>query len=120
MLLVCSIPTVGLGLFPLILAFQGKYAGDKEVKILILAALAIFGGCCLYLISSITLKYSGIHATEINRQSITLTGVAPDAFAQWLSQARVNARAAPTEAHLTRNGAGLWEGNLVLALPPRG
>ncbi len=54
------------------------------------------------------------------RVTITLTGVAPDALAQWLTQARVNARSAPTEAHLTRNGAGLWEGNLVVTLPPRG
>ena len=54
------------------------------------------------------------------RVTVTLTGTAPDALAQWLTQARVNARAAPAEAHLNRNGAGLWEGNLVLTLPPRG
>ena len=32
---------------------------------------------------------------------------------------RVNARALPSEARLQRNPAGLWEGTLVLTLPPR-
>jgi general secretion pathway protein M len=54
------------------------------------------------------------------RVTITLTGAAPDALAQWLTQARVNGRAAPTEAHLMRNASGLWEGTLVVTLPPRG
>jgi general secretion pathway protein M len=53
------------------------------------------------------------------RVNITLTGTAPDALAQWLTQVRVNARALPSEARLTRNPAGLWEGTLVLTLPPR-
>jgi general secretion pathway protein M len=53
------------------------------------------------------------------RATVTLTGVAPDALAQWLTQARVNARALPGEAHLKRNAAGLWEGNVVVTLPPR-
>jgi general secretion pathway protein M len=54
-----------------------------------------------------------------DRVNITLTGTAPDALAQWLTQARVNARALPSEARLQRNQAGLWEGTLVLTLPPR-
>jgi len=54
-----------------------------------------------------------------DRVNITLTGTAPDALAQWLTQARVNARALPSEARLSRNPAGLWEGTLVLTLPPR-
>jgi general secretion pathway protein M len=54
-----------------------------------------------------------------DRATLTLTGTAPDALAQWLTQARVNARTLPSEAHLHRNAAGLWEGTLVLALPPR-
>jgi general secretion pathway protein M len=53
------------------------------------------------------------------RANLTLTGTAPDALAQWLTQARVNARALPSEARLTRNAGGLWEGTLVLTLPPR-
>jgi general secretion pathway protein M len=51
--------------------------------------------------------------------TVTLAGAAPDAVAQWLSQARVNARALPSEARLYRNSVGLWEGTLVLSLPPR-
>lgn len=53
------------------------------------------------------------------RVNITLAGTAPDALAQWLTQVRVNARALPSEARLTRNPAGLWDGTLVLTLPPR-
>ncbi|MCM2253893.1 MAG: type II secretion system protein GspM [Ramlibacter sp.] len=53
------------------------------------------------------------------RVTVTLTGTAPLALAQWLTQARVNARALPSEARLQRNPGGLWEGTLVLTLPPR-
>ncbi len=34
---------------------------------------------------------------------VTLGGAQPDAFVQWLSQARANARAVPREVHLTRS-----------------
>jgi general secretion pathway protein M len=51
--------------------------------------------------------------------TITLNGTAPDALGQWLTQARTNARVLPAEARLTRDAAGLWNGSLVLALPPR-
>ena len=54
-----------------------------------------------------------------DRVSVTLTGTPPEALAQWLTQARVDARALPGEARLTRNAAGLWEGTLVLSLPGR-
>jgi general secretion pathway protein M len=53
------------------------------------------------------------------RVTVTLSGTAPNALAQWLTQARVNARALPSEARLYRNSGGLWEGTLVLTLPPR-
>jgi general secretion pathway protein M len=53
------------------------------------------------------------------RATVTLTGASPDALAQWLAQARANARTLPAEARLTRNAAGLWEGTVVLNLPPR-
>lgn len=52
-----------------------------------------------------------------DRVTITLTGTAPDALAQWLAQARTAAHALPGEAHLTRNANGQWEGSLVLSLP---
>ncbi len=54
-----------------------------------------------------------------DRVSVTLTGTPPDALAQWITQARVDARALPSEARLSRNAAGLWEGTLVLSLPGR-
>lgn len=87
-------------------------------------------------------------AVNDGRASLTLKGVNPDALALWLSQARINARAVPSEARLLRSAgkaatpptaAGapssatatpstvnpssvspvLWDGVLVLALPGR-
>lgn len=54
-----------------------------------------------------------------DRATVTLTGTPADALARWLTQSRVDARALPAEARLQRNAAGLWEGTLVLSLPPR-
>ena len=54
-----------------------------------------------------------------DRVTVTLTGVSPEAFSQWLTQARTNARVLPSEARLARNAAGLWDGVLVLGLPAR-
>jgi general secretion pathway protein M len=54
-----------------------------------------------------------------DRVTVTLAGTPGQALAQWLSQVRVNARALPGEARLTRNAAGGWDGTLVLTLPPR-
>ena len=51
------------------------------------------------------------------RVSVTLKAVAPEALAQWLSTLRQSARSVPTEMHLTRNTAGGWDGNVLLALP---
>jgi general secretion pathway protein M len=53
------------------------------------------------------------------RVTVTLAGASSEALAQWLTQARVNARALPGEARLQRNAAGSWDGTLVLTLPPR-
>jgi general secretion pathway protein M len=58
-------------------------------------------------------------ATTGERVTVTVSGVAPEILAQWLTQARVNARAVPGEARLQRNAAGLWDGTLVLNLPQR-
>ncbi|WP_010462311.1 type II secretion system protein GspM [Acidovorax radicis] len=81
------------------------------------------------------------NAAQLNvvgdRATVTLKGAPADALAQWLAQARSNARAAPVEARLTRSTAGAspapnapvplggaaaamprWDGTLVLALPP--
>ena len=53
------------------------------------------------------------------RVTLTLTSTPPEALAGWLTQARVNARALPGEARLTRSATGNWDGTLVLTLPPR-
>ena len=77
------------------------------------------------------LNVAGDHAT------VTLKGASADALAQWLAQARSNARATPLEARLTRSAAPAaapagnapvtlgsapvamprWDGTVVLALP---
>jgi general secretion pathway protein M len=55
-----------------------------------------------------------------DRVTVTLANTPPAALAQWLTQVRTNARAIPSEAKLTRNGAGGgWDGSLVLTLPAR-
>lgn len=54
------------------------------------------------------------------RATVTLKAVPADALAQWLAQARVNARVLPSEARLARGTApGTWDGTIALALPPR-
>lgn len=57
-----------------------------------------------------------------DRATVTLRGSPPEALAQWLTQVRVNARAAPGEARLVRRaqlGAPVWDGTIVLSLPQR-
>lgn len=76
-----------------------------------------------------------------DRATVTLRGTSADALAQWLAQARVNARALPSEVRLIRTAAPipapapgaaaaisaavaddavpLWSGSLVLSLPPQ-
>lgn len=54
---------------------------------------------------------------QVERVTVTLKAVAPDALAQWLANARQNARTVPTEARLTRNASGAWDGSVVLQLP---
>lgn len=77
-----------------------------------------------------------------DRVTVTLKGAPADALAQWMAQARANARATPVEARLSRaaevptappRAAGAkaaavvaepassmprWDGTLILALPP--
>ena len=70
-----------------------------------------------------------------NRATVTLKNASPDALAQWLLQARINARAVPTEVRLVKAAlasptpGGLpaaspanpvrWDGTVVLTLPER-
>lgn len=56
------------------------------------------------------------------RASITVKDASPDALAEWLAQARLNARSALIEARLVRAStpAGpVWNGVLVMGLPAR-
>lgn len=64
-----------------------------------------------------------------DRVAVTLKNTPADALAQWLVQARVNARAVPSEARLVRSASPAtpatpgsrppvaWDGMLVLSLP---
>lgn len=52
-----------------------------------------------------------------DRVTVALAGVPADALAQWLAQARSAAHTLPSDAHLTRNASGQWEGTVVLILP---
>lgn len=78
-----------------------------------------------------------------DRATVTLKGASADALAQWITQARINAKAIPAEVRLVRSvsagtgtgaGAGLggavasasagsraaaWDGTVVLTLPAR-
>lgn len=56
------------------------------------------------------------------RANVTLQAASADALAQWLAQARLNARSIPMEARLTRlatPGGVSWSGVLVMSLPQR-
>ena len=57
-----------------------------------------------------------------DRASITIKEASPDALAEWLAQARLNARSALIEARLERAstpGGPVWNGVLVMGLPAR-
>ncbi len=82
-----------------------------------------------------TLAASAQMVTVGNRATVTLKGASPDALAQWLLQARINARAVPTEVRLVKAASASpapggspaasaanpvrWDGNVVLTLPER-
>ena len=52
------------------------------------------------------------------RASLTLKNASAQELALWLTQARVNARALPSEAKLNRQG-DVWDGTMVLTLPKK-
>lgn len=57
-----------------------------------------------------------------DRANVTLKDASPDALAEWLSQARLNARSVPLEARLVQGAApaGItWSGVVMMALPAR-
>lgn len=56
------------------------------------------------------------------RASVTLKDTSPDALAEWLTQARLNARSVPLEARLVHSatpGGTTWSGVVMMGLPPR-
>ena len=59
------------------------------------------------------------------RVTLSVKGLSADALAQWLAQARLTARAVPSEVRLVRGAAvaggapGGWNGTLVLSLSAR-
>jgi general secretion pathway protein M len=66
-----------------------------------------------------SLGLSARYTISGERVTISLTGAHAEAVAQWLTQARVNARALPSEARLSRNPTGGLDGTIVVNLPPR-
>ena len=76
LILACAIVSVGFGVLPLDMVSQGKFSASEEEKIVPFASLAVFAGPYLYLVAVIALKYLNIHATRVDANSITLTGVA--------------------------------------------
>lgn len=57
------------------------------------------------------------------RATVTLKQVPAETLATWLTQARINARALPTDARLSVDGSATgdarWAGTVVLSLPER-
>jgi general secretion pathway protein M len=84
---------------------QPKLGLDEAQKALQSAVSQRFG-------SAAQLNLAGERAT------LTLKNANPQELAQWLTQARVNARALPGEAKLNKIGDG-WDGTLVLNLPKK-
>ena len=92
-----------------VLQKQAPLAYDDAVRALNLATKQTLGS---------TAQISGV----AERANVTLQAARADALAQWLAQARVNARSTPLEARITRiaTPAGVtWSGTLVMTLPQR-
>ena len=71
---------------------------------------------------ALTLKQRLGGSAQLNvageRATVILKGASAEALAQWLTEARSNARTLPTEARLSLNAARTgWDGSVVLALP---
>lgn len=76
--------------------------------------------------SSVTQRFSSTAQLSLSgdRATLTLKNANPQELAQWLTQARVNARAVPSEVKLSRSvnattGKVGWDGSLVLSLPKK-
>jgi general secretion pathway protein M len=51
-----------------------------------------------------------------DRLTVTFRAVSAEAWAQWLAQVRLNARALPAETRLLRGASGAWDGTVVFNL----
>lgn len=51
-----------------------------------------------------------------DRLTVTFRAVSAEAWAQWLAQVRLNARALPAETRLQRGASGAWDGTVVFNL----
>lgn len=60
---------------------------------------------------------SGSVVVQGTLATVTLRGASPQALAQWLARARTEARLAPSQANLSRDAKGGWNGTLQLPLP---
>lgn len=76
--------------------------------------------------SSVTQRFGNTAQLSLagERATLTLKNANPQELAQWLTQARVNARAVPSEVKLNRSanataGKVGWDGTLVLSLPKK-
>jgi general secretion pathway protein M len=92
---------------------QPKMGADEALRALDLSVKERLGGGAQLIVAG-------------DRATVTLRGVPADTLAQWLTQARVNARAVPAEARLVRSAAtppgkagAAWDGSVVLTLPSR-
>jgi general secretion pathway protein M len=91
-----------------VLQTQPKTSHDDAVRALDLSVKQRLG-------TNAQLNVSGEQAT------LTLKNVPAESLVQWVTQARINARATLKEARLTRNTAtttqAAWDGTLILGLP---
>lgn len=98
---------------------QNQQMQRLQAKALALRALPVVSADDARSALQASLKPLGASAqmvVQVERATVTLKGAAPDALAQWLAVARQNARTVPSEAHLTRNAAGAWDGTVVFYL----
>ncbi|WHZ12701.1 MAG: hypothetical protein OJF60_003142 [Burkholderiaceae bacterium] len=88
---------------------QPKLARDEALRALQASTAALGSGAQLTLVGG--------------RATVTFKGVSAETLVAWLTQARINARALPTDARLSRDGGATgdarWGGTVVLSLPER-
>ena len=72
-------------------------------------------------ISSQRLGGTGQISITGNRAMLTLKNANPQSLAEFLTEARINARAIPQEVKITRSNAPTtgWDGSMTLTLPAK-